>query len=274
MCYNIQEAYQKRIKKGMRLGKSKEDINFYIDDYNKRFPDSPIPRLGGGGYLLSGFTHPKVPIFTHAGQDLRLRPMYWGLIPHWCHDRAIAMTQWNRTLNARSETMFNKPAFRHPATGQRGVVLLQSFYEHHHFAGRSYAFNVRLRNNEPMYVAVLWDEWTDRGSGETLPSFTIVTIHGNTLMATLHNNPKSEEGSRMPLILTDDTVEQWLTLDGAESESSIKQLCSPITSDALTAHPVRPLSGKLSIGDVPLALEPYSYPELQLDTELMEVLHF
>lgn len=272
MCYDVQEGYQRRIKEGVRLGKSKEDINFYIDEYNRRYPDMPIPRLHGGGYHLSGFTHPQIPVFINdQNGGLELRPMYWGLIPNWCKDAAMATKIWNQTINARAETMFEKPSFRSAAVGKRGIVLLQSFYEHHHFSGRSYPINIGLRSEQPMCVAVLWDQWTDRVSDQTRDSFSIVTVVGNSLMAAIHNNPKLE-GPRMPLLLEGDAIDNWLTGNGNNTKEEVLQLCVPFDDNGMRAHPVRALRGKAYMGDVSESTDAFFYPELALDTELMEVL--
>lgn len=271
MCYHIEEGYRRRIKEGIRMGASREDINYHIDEFNRKFPDRAMPRLESG-YHLSGFAHPEVPIFVYTEEHgLALRPMYWGLIPAWCKDAASATKLWNQTLNARSESMYEKPSFRAAASQQRGIVLLQSFYEHHHFAKQSYPFNIRLRSNEPMFVAVLWDEWTDSTIGEVRPTFSIVTVEGNELMRTLHNNPKLE-GARMPLILQEEDLDTWLMTNGKDRSEAVLHLCRPCASKALKAYPVQRLQGKTALGDVPEATRPFEYPELALDTELMEVL--
>lgn len=272
MCYDIQAGYQKRIKEGVRKGASIEDINYHIDEYNRRFPDQPMPRMGESGYHLSGFSHPQVPIFTHTeGSGLELRPMYWGLIPSWCKDATVATKLWNQTLNARSESMYEKPSFRSAASSRRGVVLLQSFFEHHHFGKESYPFNIRLKTEEPMYVAVLWEEWTDKATGEERPTFSIVTVEGNELMAALHNNPKLE-GPRMPLILEGEAIDQWLMGNGKELKEQILDICQPFPQEKLRAYSVRKLRGKAAAGDTPQAIEPFDYPELAFDTDLQEVL--
>ena len=271
MCYDIEEGYKRRIKEGVRIGASNEDINYHIDLYNKRFPETPIPRLNGG-FHLTGFAHPHVPVFVfNEGDGLELRPMQWGLIPSWCKDATVATKLWNQTLNARSETMYEKPSFRSAASRKRGVILLQSFYEHHHFGKQTYPFNIRLKTDEPMFVAVLWEEWTDKVSGELRPTFSIVTVEGNELMATLHNNPKLA-GPRMPLILENDAVDNWLMGNGKDMKDQILDICKPYDAQKLRANSVRKLRGKAAVGDVEQAIEPFEYPELALDTELMDVL--
>lgn len=272
MCYDIEEGYKKRIKEGMRMGASREDINYHIDEFNRRFPDRAIPRLEGG-YHLSGFAHPELPVFCHTVTDgLRLVPMQWGLIPSWCKDFNAATKLWNQTLNARSESMYDKPSFRSSAAQKRGILLLSSFYEHHHFGKEVYPFNIRLKSGDPMFVAVLWEEWTDKYTAEQRTTFSIVTVEGNELMAAIHNNPKLE-GPRMPLILEVDQLDDWLLADGADMKEQVLALCKPLASDKLTAHPVQKLRGNMAKGDVEAATTAFDYPELVFDTELMDRLN-
>ena len=197
--------------------------------------------------------------------------MYWGLIPGWCKDATSATKLWNQTLNARSETMYEKPSFRSAAAQRRGVLLLQSFYEHHHFSGKTYPFNIRLKNDEPMFVGVLWEEWTDKATGELRPTFSIVTVEGNPMMAAIHNNPKLQ-GPRMPLLLKQDAIDNWLMGNGKDMKDQVLELCEPFDAAAMTAYPVKPLRGKAYVGDSPEITQRYDYPELAFDTELMEVL--
>lgn len=266
MCYDIEEGYKRRIKEGIRIGADPKDINHHIDEYNRRFPDKPIPRIDGG-FHLSGFSHPEVPVFRKTDTGIELVPMTWGLIPGWCKDAKSATKLWNQTINARSESMFEKPSFREAAHSKRGILLLQSFYEHHHFGNQAYPFNIRLETNEPMFVAVLWDNWTDPFSSQNRETFSIVTTMGNDLMKILHNNPKLNE-PRMPLILNKEAVEIWLYGD----EDEVIEICQSFSKTRLSAYSVRKLRGKNAVGDIAKATEPFEYPELQFDTELREIL--
>ena len=271
MCYDLEEGYKRRIKEGIRMGASKEDINHHIDLYNQRFPETPIPRLHGG-YHLSGFTHPALPVFVKSPEHgLELRPIQWGLIPHWCNDAKVATSLWNQTLNARSESMFEKPSFRTSAQSKRGIVMLQSYYEHHHFGKRSYPFNIRSKDDGPLFVAVLWDEWEDATTSDVHTTFGIVTVPANDMLAVLHNNPKAEN-ARMPLILDKDAIDAWLDTHADMPKEAILELCRPYDARALLAYPVRPLRGARAVGDVPEAVAPTEYPELVFDQELMEAL--
>jgi putative SOS response-associated peptidase YedK len=190
----------------------------------------------------------------------------WGLIPAWTKDRAQAEKLWHQTLNARGETIFEKPAFRSSARRKRCILYLDGFYEHHHAAGRTYPHFIRMKSGEPFAVAGLWEEWTDRASGEILRTFAIVTSKGNELMARIHNNPKLENGPRMPLILPEELVDEWLApINDELDEKRIKELIRPYPAEAMEAHTVRRLRGKEATGNVPVACEEFIYPELVVD---------
>ncbi len=173
---------------------------------------------------------------------------------------------------ARVETMFDKPSFKASARQQRGIIVLDSFYEHHHFNGRVYPFNIKRKDGDALIMAVLWSEWVDKQSGELLKTFSIVTTAGNELMSVIHNNPKKKD-ARMPVILEGEEINDWLgTPASDDNHLTLIPLCKPLQKDALEAHAVRTLRGKNAVGNVPTATEAFEYPELVFDTELMEVL--
>jgi putative SOS response-associated peptidase YedK len=211
---------------------------------------------------VSGFDHPKLVVFT--GQEPFVPKLFtWGLVPSWVKDRDQAAKLWNQTLNARGETIFDKPAFRGSARNKRCVVYLDGFYEHHHANKRTYPHFIRLKDGEPFAVAGLWEEWVDRNTGEVLRTFAIVTSPANELMARIHNNPKLEEGPRMPLILPDELVDQWLRpVQDELDEQRIKELVKPYPAEEMMAHTVCQLRGKQGVGNTAEACAEHVYPEL------------
>ena len=107
------------------------------------------------------------------------------LIPHWIKSLEEAIKISNITIKARSETMFEKPAFREAARSRRCLVLVDGFFEHHHKGGKTFSLYVQLRSLAPMTLAGLWDEWKDSGSGLVRSTYTIVTTAANP-MTTRH----------------------------------------------------------------------------------------
>jgi putative SOS response-associated peptidase YedK len=272
MCYDLETLHHRSLKYLKRSGASVDDINAAVDAFNKRFkPQYPEPRVEHN-FHVSGFQHPLVPVIHVYEGKPHVEPMYWGLVPFWCKDFELANKLWNQTINARSETMFEKPSFRGPAKYRRGVIEVESFFEHHHLGKQSYPFNIRSVDGEPLLMAVVWDEWTDTQTGEIRQTFSIVTVQGNELLSTIHNNPKLD-GPRMPLILHEQQLEAWLGLNDSNLEKNdLLELCKPLTASELKAYPVRKLRGKSAVGNVPEAIERFDYPELALVPELEGIL--
>ncbi|MCB2409251.1 SOS response-associated peptidase [Hymenobacter lucidus] len=155
----------------------------------------------------------QLPIITNA-EPGRVQLFQWGLLPGWVKDVKAAP----KPINARAETLPEKPSFRQLLQRRRCLVLADSFYEWQHTAsgkGPKTPHRILLRDEQPFAFAGLWDEWLDRASGEVVPTFTIITTEPNELMARLHN--------RMPVILPDRQAElAWL--DDATSVAQHQQL--------------------------------------------------
>ena len=183
----------------------------------------------------------------------------WGLIPHWVKDESQKKKLWNKTLNARGETIFEKPSFRYSARNKRAILYVDGFYEHHHFGGKTYPFYISRKDGQPMAFAALWSDWQDPETGEWTQSFTIVTAEGNSMMAKIHNNPKLI-GPRMPLILPEELEEAWLQPINDELDiKAIQELIRSYPDEELQAHTVAKLRGKEYKGNVPEITEEVNY---------------
>ncbi|MDX9750409.1 MAG: SOS response-associated peptidase [Flavobacteriales bacterium] len=209
-------------------------------------------------HFANGFDHPELVVYT--AHDLP-RPMRWGLVPRWAKDRAQADAMRPRALLARSESMFAKPTFREAAAGQRCLVHVEGFYEHHHFGRGRYHFFVHLRHRPFFALAGLWSEWRNPATGHALRTFCIVTTGANELMRRIHNNPRAA-GPRMPVVLAPDDEQRWL--DPQQGPDALADLLRPCPVEWLAAHPVAPLLGARGSGNSPAASRPYEYPELLL----------
>ena len=118
----------------------------------------------------------------------RFATMKWGLIPSWAKDPSIG----NRMINARSETVAEKPAFRHAVRHCRCVIPASGFFEWRAEGGRKLPLYVRLKGDAPMCFAGLWEHWKSPDDG-IVESCTILTTAANALIETLHD--------RIPVIL-------------------------------------------------------------------------
>ena len=122
----------------------------------------------------------------------------WGLIPFWAKDPSIG----NRMINARAETVAEKPAYRAAYRHRRCIVLADGFYEWAKAGDVKTPHFISLASGAPFALAGLWESWQDKDSGESLQTATLITTSANDFMAPLHH--------RMPVILEADTAGQWL----------------------------------------------------------------
>jgi len=220
-----------------------------------------LERLGES-FQVSGFAHPKMVIYTDK-EAFKPVISIWGLIPIWVNDKQQLEKTWNSTLNARGETIFEKPSFRDSARNKRCILQIDGFYESHHFNGATYPYYIERKDGELITLAGLWSEWTDKSTGEIINTFTVVTTTGNKLLTKIHNNPKLD-GPRMPVILEDDKINDWLKPVYNDSDiKDIKQLIIPFPDDKLKAHTVKKLRGKESPGNTAEASEEFTYEELK-----------
>ncbi|MGB5347224.1 MAG: SOS response-associated peptidase [Woeseia sp.] len=127
-----------------------------------------------------------------------LKMLRWGLVPFWAKDPSIG----NRMINARAETVAEKPSFRSAFKKRRCLILADGFYEWHTEAGVKTPYFISAADSEPFAFAGLWEDWKDKQTGESLQTATIITTPANSFMESLHH--------RMPVILQRDTAAVWL----------------------------------------------------------------
>lgn len=132
---------------------------------------------------------------SHQRELVMLR---WGLVPHWAKDPSIG----NRMINARAETVAEKPSFRSAYKHRRCIVLADGYYEWHRNGDIKTPYFISLASGEPFSLAALWETWTDRDNGESLQSTTLLTMPANDFLQPLHH--------RMPAIAQSDMATEWL----------------------------------------------------------------
>lgn len=247
MCYSVKSSLETQLFHAKQDGDNKSVLE--LTKKLKTLITQP-------SFHLSAFTHPMVLVYTSS----KVIACYWGLIPSFVKSRKNIASIWQKTLNARLETILKKPSFKEAALEKRCVVYVDGFYEFHHFKGKSYPFFVYRKDKKPMILAALRSEWFDEKTNQNINTFCIVTNKAKDLMAKLHNNPKLKE-ARTPLILNEYESEFWLKEKSlnAENISVLKQ----INNEAhLTAHTVQKLSGKNYLGNVIKVSDEYCYKEL------------
>jgi putative SOS response-associated peptidase YedK len=181
-------------------------------------PDSYLPR-----YNIA----PTQPIAMAVdGQTRRVEMYRWGLIPSWAKDTTIGV----KMINARAETLAEKPSFRSAFKARRGLILASGFYEWRLAAdgsGKKEPVYIHRPDGKPITFAGLWETWHTSQADE-IRSATIITTHSNELISPFHE--------RMPVILTGDA--RWRWLDPATPGGELVNLLAPLPAAELTYYPV------------------------------------
>ena len=253
MCYNLVSATKKKLDYAIASGADPDVIAKLLKKLEEL-----LEKKIKSHYFVTGFDHPE--LITVSGADAsEATASRWGLIPSWIKDKAAANEIQNQTLNARGETIFEKPAFRNAAETKRCIVLIDAFYEYHHLRGKTFPYHISLRSGEVMPLAGLYDDWVNTETGEIIRSVSIVTTEGNELMKGIHNNPKAD-GPRMPVILPAENKKVWLNPDA--DQKTLEEILIPFDENLMQAHTVKRQRGKEGIGDVPEAEKEFLYSEL------------
>lgn len=181
-----------------------------------------------------------VVVFDQSGRQLRM--MRWGLVPFWAREASIG----NRMINARGETVAEKPSYRKPFQRSRCLVLADGFYEWKKGQGKGRKTPMRIvrPDREPFAFAGLWETWKGQ-AGQPLHTFTIITTEANSMMKDIHD--------RMPVILEPGEEPLWL----GEEKVSVEQLhclLDPYPDELLTAYQV-PRVVNNPLNDTPECIE-------------------
>jgi putative SOS response-associated peptidase YedK len=202
-----------------------------------RFGAPPLPDWGSGTPLktipghLSSTLAPRYNIAPTqsvivVGDDGKryLKPMRWGLIPSWAKDPSIG----NRMINARAETLAEKPAFRAALKKRRCIIPADGFFEWQKLGKVKQPVHIVLKSREPFGFAGLWENWKSP-EGEEILSCTIITTEANELLEAVHD--------RMPVILTRNTEAAWLDPKIQEPEKLLP-LLKQFSADQMEYYPV------------------------------------
>lgn len=252
MCYNAVQMLRRNLKHAKHDGKSREIIEKIEQELKE------AERLGLTDlYVARAFEHPEMTIIREVKDGFEAKQMYWGFIPDWVKSREEAFSIWNRTPNARGETIFEKASFKHAAHHSRCIVPLNGYFEHHHKGSKTFPYLIKQKDDELLYIAGLTSIWKVPETGKLVESFALVTTPPTPFLAKIHNNPKRED-SRMLLILDPSAIESWLR----GNEDEIRSMIKPNYEVELSAYTTKPILGKNSPGNVPEILEAHYYPEL------------
>ena len=215
-------------------------------------------------YFANGFSHPKLRTYTNIDPQ---EPQFftWGLIPPWVKSDVDAKKIQNQTLNARVESIFDKPSFRDAAKKTRCIIYVDGFFEYHTQGKKKYPFKIAPQNGEPLALAGLYSTWQNKETGDNTTTVSICTTRANEIMAKIHNIPRDSEECRMPAILAKELQDEWLM--DVKTENDKKHLISlvdPFEDGYLEAYSVPQLIGKEGAGNSEKAMERKEYEDLEL----------
>jgi putative SOS response-associated peptidase YedK len=198
--------------------------------------------------LLTGFSPryniaPTQPVLVCRDFVTRqIEWMRWGLIPSWAKDKSIG----TRMINARCETLLEKPSFREAFLKRRCLILADGFYEWKKLPDKqqSIPHYFYLQTKQPFFFAGLWDQW-HAPSGENLLSCTIITGAPNEIMLPIHD--------RMPIIL--DRQSAWDWLNPAASLASLQTAFQAYPAELMKEHAVSTLVNQPAL-EIPNLITP------------------
>ncbi|MEN6327483.1 MAG: SOS response-associated peptidase [Syntrophomonas sp.] len=169
-----------------------------------------------------------MPVVWDERGQTNLTMMKWGLVPHWAKDPALG----NKLINARAETLAEKPAFRDSFQRRRCIIPADGYYEWMKLGQIKQPMRIVLKSQEPFGMAGLWDRWTD-AEGHVLSSFTVITTAAAGPVRHIHN--------RMPLILNRADEADWLHSELKSLTEATSFLAQLKPSEHLKAYPVDPM---------------------------------
>jgi len=173
----------------------------------------------------------------------RIEPLRWGLIPFWAKDPAIG----NRLINARAETLAEKPSFRNAFAKRRCLVVADGFYEWRPAGKRKVPVYIFLKSKKPFGFAGLYESWK-APDGKEIRTCTIITTGANDLVRPIHD--------RMPVIVPADAEDRWLD-PREDSRERLQSLLTPYPSGEMDAHDVASIVNSAS-HDAPDCIAPAS----------------
>lgn len=214
-----------------------------INTLQETFPWVTIPSGMAPRFNIA----PSQPVAVVANDGAnKLDFFVWGLIPSWAKDPSIG----SRMINARAETLAEKPSFRNAFRRRRCLVLADGFFEWQKIQEpgnrlRKQPMYLQLADGRPFAFAGLWESWNSP-DGSNILSCAIITTQPNELMASIHD--------RMPVILPEESYRDWLQ-PGEVNTSSLVKLLAPYQAGPMKAYPVSTIVNN-PVNDLPATIQP------------------
>ncbi len=241
MCYDIQQMGDK-IRRQAERQLGIEQVDFGQMEFNF--------------FHVSGFSHPSL-LAISSDNPKRLCTLRWGLIPPWVRGPEEAEKISRQTLNARSDGVFSKPSFRNAIRNKRCLIPVNGFFESRDIRGKKFPYFIYPPEDTLFWLAGIWESYFDPQTGEVIETCSIITTEANSFMARIHNIKL-----RMPLILPDTSLHEWLQIGLSPEE--VQLLMVPYTG-SMEAHTVSKLvNRKQENTNIPEVAQPFRYPELKI----------
>ncbi len=241
MCFTI--SFEKKAKQAIiDYLKSNEGVQMSFD-----FDDD--------FHLISGFSHPKLPIIKQGNITLS----EWGLIPSFAiQDKTDELQKM--TLNARSDTIYEKSSFKKSIVSQRCILVVDGFFEWRHENNKKYPFYIYPKNENVFYLGCIYNSWVNKLTGEIRDTFSIITTDANPLMEYIHNSKK-----RMPLILHKSDIPEWINPE--TDKKQVEKLMKPFPENEMSSHSISTDAGNARKNrNTPEIKNQVVYPELNKNT--------
>lgn len=216
-------------------------------------------------YHINAYQFTPSPVITRQQPDL-IQFFDWGLIPKWVKSKTDAESIRAKTINARSESIFEKPSFRGAIqSGKRCLIPATGFYEWYTLGKHKFPFYISSKEQPVFSFAGIWDEWVDTETGEVINTYSMLTTAANPLLAAIHNSKE-----RMPCILTPEEEQIWIHENLTESDC-LSLLARQYPAQKMHSHSIsKRITSRSEATDVPDIMAPANYPELLAKTELFQ----
>lgn len=207
-------------------------VRYFIEEANNSFY---LPR-----YNVAPMQ--TVPAIISDGRVNRIGPLRWGLVPSWANEESMA----SRAINAKAETLLERPSFRNLIYKKRCIIPADSFYEWRTIGrGKKQPIRFMRRDQAIFSMAGLYDQWIRPSDGVKISTFTIITTTPNAMVAEVHD--------RMPVILQQEDELRWLDRSNTDTQALLS-LLRPFPAQEMMSYPVASLVGSVS-QDSPACIE-------------------
>lgn len=199
------------------------EVHTPIEEIARTFNAQPDDEVRSFGPRYNIAPTLRVPAVREAKSGRALEAMTWGLVPSWAKDLSGA-----KPINARAETVFDKPMFRNAVRRRRCLLPADGFYEWQQRPGRKQPYHVGMIDDGLFAMAGIWEYWA-RGEAQPVVSCAVIVTGANELMAGIHE--------RMPAIIAREDWSKWLD-PSIDDPTAIATMLAPFPAEQMRAYPV------------------------------------